>query len=50
MTVLLQALLVPLSGLLLGVGVLLGGKAGQVLTVLAVAGFGTATVLTLATA
>jgi hypothetical protein len=46
---LLQALLLPLSGLLLAVGVLLGGKAGQALAVLAAAGFGTATILTLAT-
>lgn len=41
------ALLVPLSGLALAIGVLLGGRALQVLAVLAAVGFGVATVLTL---
>lgn len=40
------ALLIPLSGLLLAVAVLLAGRAGQVLAVLAAIGFGVATLLT----
>lgn len=40
-------LLVPLSGLALAVGVLLGGRALQVLAVASAVGFGVATVLTL---
>jgi hypothetical protein len=43
------ALLIPLGGLLLAVGVLVGGRPGQVLGVLAAAAFGTATILTLTT-
>jgi hypothetical protein len=48
MTMQWTALLVPLAGLALAVGVLLGGRALQVLAVLSAVGFGVATVLTLA--
>lgn len=40
--------LIPLAGLALAAGVLLGGRALQVLAVLSAVGFGVATVLALA--
>lgn len=42
------ALLVPLAGLALAVGVLLGGRALQILAVASAVGFGVATVLVFA--
>jgi hypothetical protein len=47
-TVLFRALLIPLSGLCIGAGVLIGGKAGHVLIIAGTVGFGVAAVLALA--
>lgn len=45
---LLGALVVPVAGLLLGLGVLIGGQVGRVLLILGTAAFGAACVLVLA--
>jgi hypothetical protein len=47
---LIKALLVPLGGLLIGAGVFIGGRPGQILAAIGTILFGVATVLVLATA
>jgi hypothetical protein len=42
------ALIVPAAGLLIGLGVLIGGRVGQVLLIVGTAAFGAACVLALA--
>lgn len=44
---LLHALIVPLSGLLIGLGALIGGRGGQVLLIVGTVGFGGACILAL---